>query len=423
MSQKYKLLDMIFDRHLKQIPKEKEINLDWLQKILNIEKGINEKEEVLTSFLNDRGFFNVKQFKQAPKKPQSEKLFMKTTENAEQVELDLSDSYSQGEQLTLLNYKTNEPNEVLEDDEEEIDEDFDPTNLLLENETYISNLHIQDHNYEKNISLIEKYHKNSDNELFSHLIDINTGLVEKIAGHYDNTQHSLDYDDLVSAGKLGLMKAINKFDPSFGYQFSTYAYHWIKQSITRAIMDEGYIIRLPVHQHEKINKLKNAERQVLLSSKPFNTSNICNVANITKDEYSILKQLEANILGMTSLNTIISTDDDNSELLDFINEDALLYLEKKSADYSSPEDLAIQHNVRITLMSLFDGLKDRERKILIQRFGFLDQESKSLEEIGKTYNITRERIRQIEAKAINKIRESIQRKKIDYNDLYHYDSI
>lgn len=295
--------------------------------------------------------------------------------------------------------------EIISEDDDEFDDDDDDDDLIGSAKKGVNTslapikrkdmMKLSDLNNEE---IVEQFQLGNQNALAA-LVEKNQGLVRSRASYFFRSHgNDLDLEDLVQSGMLGMIRAAEKFDLSLGYKFTTYAYKWIDKAIRKAINKEGHTIRIPAGKYLKLNKLK----QILKANPEASDEELYRILEnegINKKQADDLFLINRNQVNSTSLNINLDSEDSTGdELMDMVG------------DESTPVDvLILEKDTENFLMQALDQLTDREKQIIIYRYGLDNEKPKTLEQIGSIYDLSRERIRQIENQALGKLK--------DYSDL------
>ncbi|WP_311491545.1 sigma-70 family RNA polymerase sigma factor [uncultured Anaerococcus sp.] len=334
-----------------------------------------------------------------------DKINLKDKETLEKLRdyLDTSD-LSDEELIEIVEAMTDDQREeildiISEDDDEDFDDDDDDligsakkgVNTSLAPIRRKDMMKLSDLNNEE---IVEQFQLGNQNAL-SALVEKNQGLVRSRASYFFRSHgNDLDLEDLVQSGMLGMIRAAEKFDLTLGYKFTTYAYKWIDKAIRKAINKEGHTIRIPAGKYLKLNKLK----QILKANPEASDEEIYRILEnegINKKQADDLFLINRNQVNSTSLNINLDSEDSTGdELMDMVG------------DESTPVDMLIlEKDMENFLMQALDQLTDREKQIIIYRYGLDNEKPKTLEQIGSIYDLSRERIRQIENQALGKLKD------------------
>jgi len=388
MSDKKQNLKNSLANFIKQAREQKVVSYEEINSVLSI--GFStEKIEQLIKKLTDDGVQIV------DTKKEKEDL-LKVPETLADIEkMEISDFEDAHDEFVESEIDDSEVDKLLQTDLLKMAESMDvdePIKMYLREIGQIPLL-----SYEEEIDYAQRV-LDGEEEAKQKLIESNLRLVVSIAKKHTN--RGLKMLDLIQEGNMGLMKAVEKFEYEKGFKFSTYATWWIRQAITRAIADQGRTIRIPVHMIETINKIKKESRIILQETGKEPT------AEELADKLELPVEKVKSILEMNqdpiSLETPVGSEED-SELGDFVEDDK----------FANPYDATTRILLKEQLDEVLKTLNEREEMVLRYRYGLDDGSQKTLEEVGKIFNVTRERIRQIEVKALRKLRHPSRRKKLE----------
>ena len=361
------------------------INVSEINDAFKGEPLTTEQMESIYSYLEDKGI----------------EVTEETQDNIEPTEKDLSSTDSSADNMLLDDFEDDFSDDFLKEGEEDIDLDAvdllegvgtdDPVRMYLKE---IGTVPLLSADEELELA---KRHAQGDEAAKERLIEANLRLVVSIAKRY--TGRGMSFLDLVQEGNLGLIKGVEKFDYTKGYKLSTYATWWIRQSVTRALADQARTIRVPVHMVETINKMSKMQRKLTLElGYEPSIQELAQALDMSEEKVMEIMQIARE---PASLETPIGEEDD-SNLGDFVADSNVV----------TPEANVESVMLREHIDTLLGDLKERERQVIVLRFGLEDGHPRTLEEVGKEFNVTRERIRQIEAKALRKLRNPVRSKRI-----------
>ena len=388
MSDKKQNLKNSLANFIKQAREQKVVSYEEINSVLSI--GFStEKIEQLIKKLTDDGVQIVDTIKE-------KEDLLKVPDSIEAIEkMEISDFEDSHDEFVESEIDDSEVDKLLQTDLLKMAESMDvdePIKMYLREIGQIPLL-----SYEEEIDYAQRV-LNGEEEAKQKLIESNLRLVVSIAKKHTN--RGLKMLDLIQEGNMGLMKAVEKFEYEKGFKFSTYATWWIRQAITRAIADQGRTIRIPVHMIETINKIKKESRIILQETgKEPTAEELATKLELPVEKVKSILEMNQDPI---SLETPVGSEED-SELGDFVEDDK----------FSNPYDVTTRVLLKEQLNDVLKTLNEREEMVLRYRYGLDDGSQKTLEEVGKIFNVTRERIRQIEVKALRKLRHPSRRKKLE----------
>jgi len=388
MSDKKQNLKNSLANFIKQAREQKVVSYEEINSVLCI--GFStEKIDQLIKKLTDDGVQIVDTIKE-------KEDLLKIPDSMEEIEkMELSDFEDSHDEFVENEIDDSEVDKLLQTDLLKMAESMDvdePIKMYLREIGQIPLL-----SYEEEIDYAQRV-LNGEEEAKQKLIESNLRLVVSIAKKHTN--RGLKMLDLIQEGNMGLMKAVEKFEYEKGFKFSTYATWWIRQAITRAIADQGRTIRIPVHMIETINKIKKESRIILQETgKEPTAEELATKLELPVEKVKSILEMNQDPI---SLETPVGSEED-SELGDFVEDDK----------FSNPYDATTRVLLKEQLNDVLKTLNEREEMVLRYRYGLDDGSQKTLEEVGKIFNVTRERIRQIEVKALRKLRHPSRRKKLE----------
>ena len=388
MSDKKQNLKNSLANFIKQAREQKIVSYEEINSVLSI--GFStEKIDQLIKKLTDDGV-------QIVDTAREKEDLLKVPDSIEAIEkMEISDFEDSHDEFVESEIDDSEVDKLLQTDLLKMAESMDvdePIKMYLREIGQIPLL-----SYEEEIDYAQRV-LNGEEEAKQKLIESNLRLVVSIAKKHTN--RGLKMLDLIQEGNMGLMKAVEKFEYEKGFKFSTYATWWIRQAITRAIADQGRTIRIPVHMIETINKIKKESRIILQETgKEPTAEELAEKLELPVEKVKSILEMNQDPI---SLETPVGSEED-SELGDFVEDDK----------FANPYDATTRVLLKEQLDEVLKTLNEREEMVLRYRYGLDDGSQKTLEEVGKIFNVTRERIRQIEVKALRKLRHPSRRKKLE----------
>ena len=388
MSDKKQNLKNSLANFIKQAREQKVVSYEEINSVLSI--GFStEKIDQLIKKLTDDGV-------QIVDTAREKEDLLKVPDSIEAIEkMEISDFEDSHDEFVESEIDDSEVDKLLQTDLLKMAESMDvdePIKMYLREIGQIPLL-----SYEEEIEYAQRV-LNGEEEAKQKLIESNLRLVVSIAKKHTN--RGLKMLDLIQEGNMGLMKAVEKFEYEKGFKFSTYATWWIRQAITRAIADQGRTIRIPVHMIETINKIKKESRIILQEiGKEPTAEELAEKLELPVEKVKSILEMNQDPI---SLETPVGSEED-SELGDFVEDDK----------FANPYDATTRVLLKEQLDEVLKTLNEREEMVLRYRYGLDDGSQKTLEEVGKIFNVTRERIRQIEVKALRKLRHPSRRKKLE----------
>ena len=388
MSDKKQNLKNSLANFIKQAREQKIVSYEEINSVLSIGFSTEKIEQLIKKLTHD-GIQIV------DTKKEKEDL-LKVPDSLEDIEkLEISDFEDSHDEFVESEIDDSEVDKLLQTDLLKMAESMDvdePIKMYLREIGQIPLL-----SYEEEIDYAQRV-LNGEEEAKQKLIESNLRLVVSIAKKHTN--RGLKMLDLIQEGNMGLMKAVEKFEYEKGFKFSTYATWWIRQAITRAIADQGRTIRIPVHMIETINKIKKESRIILQETgKEPTAEELAEKLELPVEKVKSILEMNQDPI---SLETPVGSEED-SELGDFVEDDK----------FANPYDATTRVLLKEQLDEVLKTLNEREEMVLRYRYGLDDGSQKTLEEVGKIFNVTRERIRQIEVKALRKLRHPSRRKKLE----------